>query len=119
METVLGDYLQSVFVEELESLSSMLADFDKGTLNFVASNMNNASAKVDFAKTLASKVTGDINVESFLGNVLVASNLDAAMTMRSTLSFGQSIVTPDGIWIGSNWLRISKDHAATPGVIKR
>ena len=119
VETVLGDYLQSVFVEELESLSSMLADFDKGALNFVASNVNNASAKVDFAKTLASKVTGDINVESFLGNVLVASNLDAAMTMRSTLSFGQSIVTPDGIWIGSNWLRISKDHDATAGVIKR
>jgi len=117
VETVLGDYLQSVFVEELDSLSSMLADFDKGALSFVASDTVNASTTV--SETLASKVSGNINVESFLGNVLVASDLDEALAMRTALAFGQSIVTPDGIWIGSNWLRISKDHDATAGVIKR
>ena len=122
VETVLGDYLQSVFVAELDSLSSMLVDFDKGRLNFVAGNRVNADAKpatASFPETLAAKVSGDIDVESFLGNVLLASDLDAAMAMRSTLALAQSVITPDGLWIGSNWLRISKDHDATAGVIKR
>ncbi|MBQ75770.1 MAG: chromosome segregation protein SMC [Gammaproteobacteria bacterium] len=117
IETVLGDYLQSVFVEDLEALPTLLADFDKGALNFIADTT--AGSSISEFETLASKVTGDISIESFLGNVLVATDLDAAMTMRSTLVPGQSIVTPDGVWIGSNWLRISKDHDATAGVIKR
>ena len=117
VETVLGDYLQSVFVEELETLPALLTDFDKGALNFIA-NVAVGSATPDF-ETLASKVNGDISIESFLGNVRVAADLDTAMSMHANLTPGQSIVTPDGIWIGSNWLRVSKDHDATAGVIKR
>ena len=32
---------------------------------------------------------------------------------------GQSVITPEGIWLGANWLRVSKDQDATAGVIKR
>jgi chromosome segregation protein len=117
VETVLGDYLQSVFVEELESLPSMLSDFEKGALNFITTNTIGEASH--FSETLASKVSGDVNIESFLGNVLVAQDLEAALSMRSRLDAAQSVVTPDGIWLGSNWLRISKDHDATAGVIKR
>ena len=118
VETVLGDYLQSVFVDELESLPTMLADFHKGALNFVSSaDVNTGSAPN--SETLASKVTGDINIESFLGNVLMADDLESALALRKDLKVGQSVVTPDGIWLGHNWLRISKDRDATAGVIKR
>ncbi|MFP6806326.1 MAG: chromosome segregation protein SMC [Pseudomonadales bacterium] len=117
VETVLGDYLQSVFVDELDSLPAMLADFEKGALNFVAMDVGNAAAPL--AETLASKVSGDVNITSFLGNVLIAEDLNAALAARGSLKVGQSIVTPEGVWIGHNWLRISKDHDATAGVIKR
>jgi len=117
VETVLGDYLQSVFVDELESLPAMLSDFHKGALNFIANSTSSGS--VAKTETLASKVRGDINIESILGKVLIADSLDAALVLRPNLEPGQSVVTADGVWVGGNWLRISKDRDATAGVIKR
>ncbi len=117
VETVLGDYLQAVFVDELDSLPALLADFDKGALNFVTRETGSDAVPLD--RSLASKVSGDISIESFLGNVMIADDLQSALVARKSLLTGQSVVTPDGIWIGSNWLRVSKDHDATAGVIKR
>jgi len=95
----------------------MLSDFQKGALNFIATTTT--AGPVAKTETLAARVKGDINIESFLGNVLIADNLDAALVLRPNLQPGQSVVTPDGVWVGGNWLRISKDRDATAGVIKR
>ncbi len=118
VETVLGDYLQAVFVEDLDSIAAKLTDFDKGLLHFITGS-NSDKADESVTVTLASKVSGDVNVEAFLSDVFVAENLDEALGKRDSLGLGQSVVTLDGIWLGSNWLRISKQRDATAGVLKR
>jgi chromosome segregation protein len=39
--------------------------------------------------------------------------------MRSSLDDGESVITRDGIWLGSNWLRVQKDQDARSGVLAR
>ena len=39
--------------------------------------------------------------------------------MRRGLSAGQSVVTRDGIWLGADWLRLSRDPDPHTGVIER
>ena len=39
--------------------------------------------------------------------------------MRASLQPGESVITPEGIWLGNNWLRVSKDQDATAGGITR
>ena len=41
------------------------------------------------------------------------------MAMRRNLGLGESVVTPDGLWLGKNWLRVNKDKDAQAGIIKR
>ncbi len=115
VETVLGDTLQSVLLDDLDSLPGLLVDFDKGALNFVVPGAGEPHGE----ETLASRVTGDVDVTSFLSSVFIAEDIESALGRKATLAGDQSVITRQGIWIGPNWLRVSKGGDATAGVLKR
>ncbi|GIS24522.1 MAG: hypothetical protein CM15mP125_2090 [Gammaproteobacteria bacterium] len=54
----------------------------------------------DVAGTLAAHVRGPARVRSWLQAVLVADDLGEAQRLCRDLSPGQSVVTPDGHWLG-------------------
>ncbi|MBO6556894.1 MAG: chromosome segregation protein SMC [Pseudomonadales bacterium] len=118
VETVLGDYLQAVCVDGMDPLTSLLGDFQEGHLNFVTPTSGGGSA-IASSESLASKVSGDDAAQSLLHGILTAPDLAAAINMRGQLQPGQSVVTPDGIWMGASWLRVTRDKDAQAGVIKR
>jgi len=51
--------------------------------------------------------------------VHVADSLGAALAMRENLDDSQSVITADGIWMGNDWLRVSKDKNAKAGILAR
>ncbi|HKI74036.1 MAG TPA: chromosome segregation protein SMC, partial [Pseudomonadales bacterium] len=116
VETVLGDHLQAVCVDGVDAVGRLLGDFDSGALRFMAAGDTRGSSA---AGCLQDKVSSDIDLSHLLGQVLTVDTLEEALQRRASLAPGQSVITPEGIWIGSNWLRISKDHDVTAGVISR
>ncbi|XOV89594.1 MAG: chromosome segregation protein SMC [Pseudomonadota bacterium] len=120
VETVLGDHLQAVCVNGVDAVAGLLGDFEMGALKFMSQGEGATVADAETsATTLMSRVTSDIDLTDLLGGILIEDSLDAALMRRASLRQGESVITPDGIWLGRNWLRISKDHDATAGVIKR
>ncbi|MEX0941592.1 MAG: chromosome segregation protein SMC [Pseudomonadales bacterium] len=117
VETVLGDHLQAVCVDGIDAVSRLLGDFEKGALTFVATNSQGGSTTA--GESLLSRVNSEFDLSHLLANVMVAESLDQALAMRAQLGTGQSVITADGIWLAGDWLRVSKDHDATAGVIKR
>src|SRR5690606_4856217 len=73
----------------------------------------------DKAPRLLDKVTSAIDLEDLLGSVYLAEGLDQALALRPQLAAGESVVTKEGIWLGPNWLRVSKGQDATSGVLER
>ncbi len=127
VETVLGDHLQAVCVDGIDAVSAMLGDFEKGHLNFLSvSDSTNAtttalSGDVEKANSdlLVSKVSGDVSVDALMAGIYAAPDLATAMARRLTLRADESVVTPEGIWLGRTWLRVTRDRDAEAGVIKR
>ena len=123
VETVLGDHLQAVCVDGIDAVSALLGDFSKGHLSFIAGAESAATSvaagSLRSGDALADKVSGDAAVAGLLKDILTAPNLVSAMVMRGGLSSGESIVTPDGFWVGQNWLRVNKDKDAEAGVLNR
>jgi chromosome segregation protein len=117
VETVLGNHLQAVCVDGLDAVSALLGDFGNGHLSFIAPV--GASAEGSSADSLLSKVSGDASVDALLKGIRTAPDLASAMTLRVNLAEGESVVTPDGIWLGPNWLRVTKDKDAEAGILKR
>jgi chromosome segregation protein len=117
VETVLGSYLEAVCVDGLDTVTDLLASFDGGHLAVVSMSTGPA-AGLDPA-CLQAKVQGASFLSSVLSSVLAADTLGEALRLQPGLAAGQSVVTRDGIWLGANWLRVSRDPEPHSGVIER
>jgi chromosome segregation protein len=116
VETVLADQLQALCVESLDGVADLLAGLTEGSVTFVEPlKAGQASA----APSLADKVTGNTALSGILATVKLADDLNAALAMRATLAAHESVITPEGLWLGANWLRVSRGNTAQGGVLQR
>jgi chromosome segregation protein len=69
--------------------------------------------------SLQAKVQGTSVLGSVLSSVFTAETLGEALARRRRLTAGQSVVTRDGVWLGPDWLRLSRDKDPHTGVIER
>ena len=119
IETVLGDSLQAVTLDTLDNIIGKIGSIGKSNVSFIELNSQPSSAQSDTGlPLLSSKVTG-VETGALLHGVFAAESLDQAAGVRSRLTQHESIVTPDGIWLGSNWLRVLKQTDSGSGVIER
>jgi chromosome segregation protein len=125
VETVLGSYLEAVCVDGLDAIADVLGTFDGGHLAVVSAReipARTPSADADSTPrpgSLEAKVQGGAYLHSVLSSVFAAESLADALRMRRGLGSGQSVVTRDGIWLGADWLRLSRDREPHSGVIER
>ncbi|WP_250463923.1 chromosome segregation protein SMC [Microbulbifer litoralis] len=118
VETVLGTQLQAVCVDQLESLSDSLASLDSGQAVFIdAGSVSPAAA--GGLPALAEQVEGPRSLAGLLAGIYTAEDLNSALASRARLQAHESIVTRDGLWLGPNWLRVSRASDAEAGVLAR
>lgn len=119
IETVLGNYLQAVCVNDIAALTENISSLMSGDLTL----LEDARGHIDPARaidTLAEKVAGaPLAIQELLSGVRIAGSLGAALKMRDNLAGSQSVITADGVWIGRDWLRVAKDKDAKAGVLAR
>jgi chromosome segregation protein len=118
VETVLGDTLEAICVENIDQLSSAFDSLQDSNLSLIETGTTNDNSNVS-AEYLLTKVSSSIDLTQFLHGIRCTDNLDDALKMRQSLSHDESIITKDGIWLGANWLRISRDNDASTGVLAR
>src|SRR5690606_37633771 len=118
VETVLGSYLEAVSVETIDSLADRLDSLQVGTVSFFAAGGATTSQAVDGGRLLA-RVRGPAAISAMLSGIIAVDNLAEALARRPTLLSGESVITRDGIWIGRDWLRVSRDKDVHAGVISR
>jgi chromosome segregation protein len=118
VETVLGGYLEAVCVDSLEDVAGTLESLTAGTVTFF-SGVAGAVTSGHGQDTLRSRVRGPAGLDALFEGIVATDTLGDALALRSRLRPGQSVITRDGIWIGPDWLRVSRDKDAHEGVIER
>ncbi len=119
VETVLGDYLEAICVESVDAFCEKLSGLSQGAVTFWETQGNHAGQADRPRATLASKVTSDVPVDAFLANVYLAETLDEALTLRVTLLPHESVIIPEGVWFGANWLRMAREDNVHVGILQR
>ena len=115
VETVLGDYLQAVCVDDIGPLGNLLDNLEQGQLLLLESGEESYCSP----EFLASKVRSSGCAGTLLAGVRVAEDLPRALLQRSSLAPHESIITRDGVWLGGNWLRVTRLTDQQGGVIQR
>ncbi len=117
VETVLGDYLQAVCVQDVEPVTEAIASLKTGEITLLDTQAADLATPEG---SLAAKVTGAPSaVQSILSRVHVAESLTTALALREQLDDAQSIITADGVWLGPNWLRVSREKDNQAGILAR
>lgn len=119
VETVLGDAIQAICVDGLDSVATMLSSLEQGSVVLLDSQAKAGTDVGQKAPCLVDNVSGDADVKALLSGVYTADDLSAALALRPQLASGESVITPEGIWIGANWLRVKRDADAQSGVLAR
>ncbi|HET9694801.1 MAG TPA: chromosome segregation protein SMC [Steroidobacteraceae bacterium] len=118
VETVLGGYLEAVCVDSLEDVAATLESLTAGTVTFYA-GAEGPVASGHGPDTLRSRVRGTAGLDALFAGIVATETLGEALRLRPQLRAGQSVITRDGIWIGPDWLRVSRDKDAHEGVLER
>ncbi|MFO1376225.1 MAG: chromosome segregation protein SMC [Steroidobacteraceae bacterium] len=118
VETVLGSYLEAVCVDGLDSIAGLLDSLHVGQVTFVGGGAApGGQAPAD--GTLLSRVQGPEAVEALLVGIIAVESVAEALARRGSLRPGESVITRDGVWVGRNWLRVSRERDEHAGVIGR
>jgi|HigsolmetaAR201D_1030396.scaffolds.fasta_scaffold01867_10 chromosome segregation protein len=117
VETVLGSYLEAVSVDAIDSIATKLESLQVGSVSFYSAGESAPTASD--ATQLLAKVQGPGAVAALLNGIIAVDTLSEALARRPSLAPGESVITRDGIWIGRDWLRVSRDKDVHAGVIGR
>ncbi|MFT6190169.1 MAG: chromosome segregation protein [Oleispira sp.] len=118
VEMVMGNYLQAVIIDDLDPVQHWVGGLKDGDIILWSADPTAAAGQAG-SHLLSAKVSGDENVSALLNKVQVADDLAQAMARRSQLSEDESIITPEGLWIGKSWLRVAKDGEGNGGILAR
>ncbi len=120
VETVLGDYLEAVCVDELTQIASSVKDIKTGRMMVLSQSVSSAShTDHSLGETLISKVKAPVDLSDKLGSIFVANDIRSALQKSASLEAGQSVITRDGVWLGAGWLRVSRMAANKGNVLQR
>jgi len=115
VETVLGSYLEAICIDNAESILSELQELGKQSL--IVFETHSALTSEAAPALLASKLRSRWDLSSLLSGIYCADSLQQARHM--TLQAQESVVLPDGTWLGKDWIKISRGSDSKAGVLHR
>ncbi|WP_163833175.1 chromosome segregation protein SMC [Spartinivicinus ruber] len=119
LETVLGDCLQAIVVDQLAVTSEQLATLKEGTVTLLEPQSQQNTVLLNGKTPLLSVVNDQRHVASMLSGIYLTETLPEALAQRHELSPHESVVCREGVWVGPNWLRVAKGDNAQAGILKR
>ncbi|NOX51597.1 MAG: chromosome segregation protein SMC, partial [Gammaproteobacteria bacterium] len=128
IEPVLGHFLSALQVPNLDEFATSLAELKEGDIALVEGGTG-AGAGSDNSEEINSRLelpllnsllrSDDVSAGSLMHGVYAAESTQVALSKRSVLTSGQSIITREGFWVGIDWVRVLYDHDQQAGIIER
>jgi chromosome segregation protein len=119
VEAVLGQYLEAVCVRDLDGVAQVLDSLTHGDLLVLDTGAEAAAPAGGEARWLADRTRGPAPLGELLRGVRTANDLNEALSLRVRLGPGESVITPEGVWLGRSWLRVARDPDEHAGVLGR
>lgn len=120
VEKVLGFCLQAICVNQLSDVIPHLEDLQNGNLCVFNSGARaNKSSSAHDATLLIEKIQSSLPLNSLLEGIYTAENLEEGLALCEKLAAHESVVTRDGLWMNSAWLKILREVDPAAGVFQR
>jgi chromosome segregation protein len=105
VEMALGKYLQDICVDDIDDFVTKANKLKQGQVGLISSESDATEIKPRFP-CLADKVQSPFPVQNLLAGIYIAKDTTTALNMRNKLTGNESVITRDGLWLGTNWMRV-------------
>ena len=122
VETVLGARLQAVLADAFETVAADAAGtLEQGTFTVIDAGVSELAGRASAhgLATLRSKVETHWPIAGLLEGVLCAASLEEGLGARARLAPDESVITAQGVWLGSAWLHVRRGGSEEHGVLER
>lgn len=119
VEHVLGLHLEAVCVTGLDAVAGALDRLTHGKLAVFDTQAEPALAAAHSSPRLIDYIQAPWSLQGLLDGIYCAPDLATAIALRATLNAHESVVTPEGVWLGRSWLRAIRENDEKSGVIAR
>jgi chromosome segregation protein len=119
-EIVLESQLKAICVDQLLDYSEAIESLRSGELMLIdrAALTENIEPRLSYP-SLLQQVDSKWSLATWLHGVYLANSISEALSMRSLLRMGESVITQDGHWIGSDWWKINIPQEETHSILGR
>jgi len=117
VEHVLASWLKGVLVDQFESLRDTAFDNLNQSLTLIKRTA--IPTNQVYAGTLASCVSGAPVLIDFLNTIKLADSYQDAVSRAVDLLAGESLVTPQGLWVGKDWIKSYQASEGQSGFVAR
>jgi chromosome segregation protein len=115
--------LQSLCVSSLDRLFEQLSDLHEGNAAALATSQragggiprNTALGLLP----LSEKVRAPWPIVDLFDGVYAAETLETARRAIPELRQGESVITRDGTWLGTGWVKVNRDTSTSDGILQR
>lgn len=119
-EKVLGFCLQAICVDQINEVVSHLDDFKHGNLClFTPPQKVSISSKEKKGTLLLQKIKSPWPLDSLISGIYTADSMADALALCESLAADESVITKEGIWLNSSWLKILREDDPAAGVFQR
>jgi chromosome segregation protein len=120
VETVLSRYLDAICVDDTAKLMEGLQSLKQQSITLFQTDQPQHDEALDHNKTtLLNKIKAPYDLTGLLTGIYCADDIETAKKQSSALKSYESIVTPEGDWLGRDWIKISRSSDSTTGVLQR
>ena len=119
VECVLGSRLEALRVDDVGRCAPVLESLERATVSLVSGSELAGTAPSAGGGLGDAILAGRELVEPWLAGVGTALTVDDALARRAGLAPHESIITPDGTWVGPNWVRAFRRREDDAGVLAR
>ena len=121
VEVVLGDSLQSICIDSATDVAGLLTALPEGSVSLVDTSVTGSTSQPGHAdwRRLSAMITAPWNVGDLLDGIYVADSLGDALARRAALAAHESLVTPEGVWLGRQWIRVRGKTDNEAGILER
>jgi len=127
VETVLGSYLEAICIESADQVIPGLQRLTDESITLVETQSvgaisvaQRAERATEVAPTnLLDKVKAPWDLSNLLAGVYCADDTETARALSAQLKPHESVITSDGTWFGSGWIKIIRAKDSKTGVLQR
>ena len=119
VETVLGNYLEAICIENADTLIPALQHLTEDSVTLFEDRQFETTTNDQPLTPLLTKVKASWNLAGLLTGIYCADDLTGARAAQAQLKPHESIILPDGAWLGPGWLRIIRTKDSKTGVLQR